>query len=234
MRIHCFQHVAFENPGTILEWISNNNYSISYTKFYEADFQLPEMSTFDVLLVLGGFMNVNEEIKFPWLIAEKNFIKNTIDAGKKIVGICLGSQLISAVLGAKVYQGNEKEIGFFPVDFSQEALSSHFFNHFKNPYSLFHWHGLTFDLPMNAQLIASSSVYKNQSYIIDNQILAMQFHLEMNANTLQEMLFHDGDELYEKGSFIQNKSEIQEGFHYLNQNKIDLHVLLSKFLNDGI
>ena len=225
MRIHCFQHVAFETPGTILEWIQLQNHSITFTRFYETNYQFPDLSDIDTLLVLGGYMNVDEETKFAWLKKEKEFIKSAIDANKKIIGICLGSQLISASLGAKVYQGIEKEIGFYPVEFSNNKL----FSHFKNPYSLFHWHGDTFDLPLDAELIASSSVCKNQGYVIKNQILAMQFHLEMNENLLEEMLLHDGEELHEKGNFIQNINDIRNNYSNLNQNKKDLFELLNKF-----
>ena len=135
-----------------------------------------------------------------------------------------------ASLGAKVNQGIEKEIGFYPVEFSNNKL----FRHFKNPYSLFHWHGDAFDLPLGAELIASSSICKNQGYVIKNQILAMQFHLEMDENLLEEMLLHDGEELDEKGNFIQNINDIRNNYSDLNQNKKDLFELLNKFFNDEL
>jgi GMP synthase-like glutamine amidotransferase len=121
MRIHCLQHVAFETPGTIVEWASLNNCPITYTYFFEETFSFPSLTDFDVLLIMGGYMNVDEEEKFPWLKQEKYFIKDSIDAGKKIIGICLGSQLIASALRCAVYKGKEKEIGFFPVQFSNGA-----------------------------------------------------------------------------------------------------------------
>ena len=234
MRIHCFQHVSFESPGTIVEWAISNNHYISYTHFYEEGFSLPELANIDVLLILGGYMNVDEESKYPWLKVEKAYIKQAIVKGKKVIGICLGSQLISSVLGAKVYSGITKEIGFFPLNFAEEALFLPLFSHFKNPYTLFHWHGDTFDLPLGAQLIASSQTCKNQAYVINDNVLALQFHLEMNEQIIEQLLSHAGKELYEKGDYIQNIDTIRDNFLHLEQNRVDLFLLLNKFLSNEL
>jgi GMP synthase-like glutamine amidotransferase len=178
MHIHCLQHVSFENPGTILEWITENNHTISYTCFFEDNPILPNIDSFDALLILGGYMNVNEEEKFSWLKPEKAFIKQVTESKKKIFGICLGSQLLANVLGAKVVKGSQKEIGFFPIEFSKKESS--LFNHFEKETTVFHWHGDTFEIPENATLIASSEAFKNQGFMVRNQILAFQFHIEIN------------------------------------------------------
>jgi GMP synthase-like glutamine amidotransferase len=230
MHIHCLQHVTFENPGTIVEWAKNHHHIISYTHFFEENFTLPNVADIDALLIMGGYMNVDEETKYPWLEAEKNFIKQAIDANKKVMGICLGSQLIAAALGCKVYYASEKEIGFFPVSFANDALQHSLFNHFTNPYNVFHWHGDTFDLPINAQLIASTNTCKHQAFLINNNVLALQFHFEMNENVIEDMLLHDGHELSEEGTFIQTRETIRQQYHYLQQNKKDMFLLLDKFL----
>ncbi len=230
MNIHCFQHVAFENLGTIENWANVNNHKISYTYFFEKDFVFPDLSAIDILIVLGGYMNVDEEDTFPWLKPEKQFIKQAIDSGKKVIGICLGSQLISAALGSKVYPAEEKEIGFHPIQLNNNALSMSLFSHFKNPYTVFHWHGDTFDLPKSAQLIASSEACKNQAYVLGDTVLALQFHFEMNESVIEDMLHYDGQELEEIGKYIQKADEIRSNFHYLQQNKTDLHELLNQFI----
>jgi GMP synthase-like glutamine amidotransferase len=229
MKIHCFQHVAFENPGAILDWAERNRHSLSYTNYFEDDFSLPQIDEIDVLIIMGGYMNVDHYDKFPWLKAEKQFIKQAIDAGKKVIGICLGSQLIASALGISVYAAAETEIGFFPVSFTDNALENPFFNHFKNPYNVFHWHGDTFDLPANAELIASSESCKNQAFLIDKNVLGLQFHFEMNETVIEDMLLQDGHELEEKGDYIQSADVIRNQFQYLNQNKQDLFLLLDKF-----
>ena len=229
MHIHCFQHAPFETPGTILEWAKQNKHLISFTYFFQENFSIPALEEIDALLIMGGSMNVNEEEKYHWLKAEKQFIKEAIDAEKKVLGICLGSQLIAAALGASVYKGKEKEIGFFPIKFTREALQHPLFNHFRNPYTLFHWHSDTFDLPAGAQLIASTEVCNHQAYLIGEHVLGLQFHFEMNETVLEEMIKHDGYELEEKSKFIQTKDEIRSSFFNLQDNKTDLFHLLTKF-----
>lgn len=230
MKIHCFQHVAFETPGSIVEWAHHHQHSINYTRFYEKLPVFPLINDVDFLLVLGGSMNVDEEPKYPWLREEKNFIGQAVSAGKKVMGICLGSQLIARALGSEVYPQAEKEIGFFPVQFTEEATQHPFFNHFTNPYMVFNWHGDTFHLPAGASLIASSHSCKNQLYLAGNNVLGIQFHIEMNETVIIEMIHHDGDELNEKGRYIQTKEVIKNGYQYLAQNKNDLFRLLDKFI----
>lgn len=230
MVIHCLQHVLFENPGTITEWLQNKNHTINYTYFFEDDFLLPPVNKIDVLLIMGGYMNVDEEEKFPWLKQEKEFIRQVIDAGKKVIGICLGAQLIAAALGKKVYPGKAKEIGFFPLHFTEAALANRLFTHFSNPYIAFHWHGDTFDLPTGATLIASTDTCTHQAYLLNEQVLGLQFHFEMNEKVINDMLLHDGHELSEKGSYIQTAEQIKNLYHYLDRNKKDMFILLDRFL----
>jgi GMP synthase-like glutamine amidotransferase len=230
MHLHCFQHVSFENAGTISEWATANSHTIEYSYFFEKDFILPKLTDIDVLLVMGGYMNADEEDKFSWLVQEKEFIRQAIASGKKVIGICLGAQLIASALGNKVYPAIEKEIGFFPVQFTDNALKHPLFNHFNNPYTVFHWHGDTFDLPENAQLMASTPICKHQAYLIKDKVLALQFHFEMNEAVIRDMLLHDGHELEEKGNYIQKPADILERLDYLKQNKKDLFTLLDKFL----
>jgi GMP synthase-like glutamine amidotransferase len=230
MRIHCFQHVAFENPGTILEWAKAHSFPVSYTYFCEADYALPSLSEIDVLLIMGGCMNVDEEAEYPWLIVEKQFIKQAIEAGKKVIGICLGSQLLASALGCLVYAASKKEIGFFPINFTEKALKNPLFNHFSNPYPVFQWHGDTFDIPQKAQLIASTDTCLHQAFLMNTNVLALQFHFEMNEAVIEDMLFHDGHELAEKGDFIQSISAIRAQYAILKENRKDMFFLLDKFL----
>lgn len=230
MRIHCFQHVAFENLGAIASWAAQNNHSVTYTRFYENEPEFPKLTSFDFLIVLGGYMNVDEETQFPWLKEEKACIKKAIEAQKKVLGICLGSQLIASALGSKVMQNSEPEIGFFPLHFSDKALANGLFDHFKNPCEVFQWHGDTFEIPENALILASSAACKNQGFWIENQVLALQFHLEMTEELLHEMLKHDGHELIENRNYIQTKAEIIAKLSTLQSNTEDLFELLDKFI----
>ena len=113
MKAHYLQHVPFEGLGSIETWLQSIRAAVSVTKFFE-DPTLPDPDNLDLLVVMGGPMSVNDEQKFPWLAAEKEFIRKAIEKDKAVIGICLGAQLIAGAMGAAVYPNKEKEIGWFP------------------------------------------------------------------------------------------------------------------------
>jgi GMP synthase-like glutamine amidotransferase len=206
MKIHSLHHAPFEGLGCIEDWIKSKGFSLSSTNLYEIDI-LPKLSGFDMLIVMGGPMGVYDEDKFPWLKKEKNFIRKVIEEGKMVLGICLGSQLIAEALGANVYRNKFKEIGWFPISFTEEARKNFFFNSFPMEMTVFHWHGDTFDLPAGAIHIAESKGCTNQGFIFDDRVIALQFHLEVNSDSLKEMIAGSKDELI-KDKYVQTPEEI--------------------------
>jgi GMP synthase-like glutamine amidotransferase len=120
MRFHCLQHVVFESPGSIIAWIRQQGHTLHYTHLYRDD-PFPGLDEFDVLIIMGGPMSVHDEKEFPWLKKEKDLIAAAMGQKKKILGICLGAQLIAEASGARVYPNPLKEIGFFPVNWTQAA-----------------------------------------------------------------------------------------------------------------
>ncbi|MFM7023095.1 MAG: type 1 glutamine amidotransferase [Flavobacteriales bacterium] len=206
MRIQYLQHVAFEGLGFIEDWALAKGHSLTSTKFYEAHI-LPDLSSFDWLIIMGGPMGVYDEEKFSWLAAEKALIRSAIDAGKTVVGICLGAQLIAEVLGAKVYPNKFKEIGWFPI---QRSANSDLL---PDNFTVFHWHGDTFDLPEGAYRLAETAACKNQAFIYKEKVLALQFHLEATPFTLQQMVQQGKDELL-TAPYIQTEKQMLEGERY--------------------
>ncbi|RYF94310.1 MAG: type 1 glutamine amidotransferase, partial [Chitinophagaceae bacterium] len=120
MKIHIIQHVPFESPGSILEWAKKREATVQYTNVFNGDFY-PGDIDFDLLVVMGGPMGANDDEQLSWITDEKKFIGKTLSSGRKILGICLGSQLLAAVLNAGVYVNKEKEIGWWPVQTNKEA-----------------------------------------------------------------------------------------------------------------
>ena len=203
MHIHFIQHVSFEYPGSLLDWANENNHAISITKIFE-EALFPPTDLFDVLIIMGGPMAVYDEQNAAWLREEKNFIKTAITKKKKVLGICLGSQLVAETLGAKVYKHSQNEIGWFDI----KKEENHFITD-KLPlnFSAFHWHGDTFDLPEGAVQLFSSKVCSQQGFIYNNHVMAFQFHPEINNELLQSMIEHEKHELI-KSNYVQTEEEI--------------------------
>ncbi len=205
MNVHILQHVAFEGPGIILEWLHKHKANITYSHLYLSD-PLPVSDHIDLLIIMGGPMSVNDETIYPWLVEEKQFVRRHIAEGKPVVGICLGAQLIASSLGSRVYQGKEKEIGWFPI--KGTTTDSDYFQ-FPAEMMSFHWHGETFDLPEDSVRLASSELCENQAFQLAKNVIGLQFHLEATPETVAKMIEHCSDELV-TGEYIQNASAMQQ------------------------
>lgn len=215
MRAHYLQHVPFETPGSILTWLAHQGASVASTRLFEPH-TLPGVDDFDLLVVMGGPMSVNDEAEYPWLAAEKRFVSDAIDRGRAVVGVCLGAQVIASALGCRVYRNREREIGWFPIRGTEvpppqsraEALPPQKSAlRWPDELSVFHWHGETFDLPAGARLLASSDGCVNQAFQIGDRVIGLQFHLEATPNTLTAMVEHCRDELT-PDRYVQSEQEL--------------------------
>ncbi|WP_297833551.1 type 1 glutamine amidotransferase [Pseudomonas sp.] len=206
MRVHVFKHAPFEGIGHIQRLLSSWGNSVQHTCFYEPDPQLPALHDVDLLIVMGGPMSVNDEQKLPWLIAEKRFIRKTIDAGIPVLGICLGAQLIANALGAAVGSNDCAEIGWFPVE---SVDTPQHFDSFRMPSEItaMHWHGETFQIPKGAVRLARSEACANQAFQFGRRTIALQFHPEITKEIVEELLVDSGDEL-EPGPYVQSALEL--------------------------
>jgi GMP synthase-like glutamine amidotransferase len=176
MRVLAFRHVPFEDAGMIATVLEGRGAAVEYADLYMPGSTLPETAAFDGLVFMGGPMSVNDPL--PYLRWEMRTIADAIERGQPVLGICLGAQLIAKAMGARVYRNSEKEIGFFEVEFAEEAQDDPVFSGLKNE-TVFHWHGETFDLPAGAVLLASSARCRNQAFRIGERTYGMQFHLEV-------------------------------------------------------
>lgn len=216
LKIHTLQHVPFEGLGCIDQWITTKKQSINHTKLYDQP-QFPSLNEFDWLIIMGGPMGVYDEAVYPWLKEEKEFIRRAIESGKTVVGICLGSQLIAEVLGAKVYPNKQKEIGWFDIKKTELAKNNPLLEQFEEQFTVFHWHGDTFDLPAGSERLFSSEVCLNQAFLYKKKVLGLQFHFEVTPQTLKEMTENGMSELVEDET-IQSASKILEQTKYIESN----------------
>lgn len=225
MKLHYIQHVPFEGPANIESWAREQNWEISATHVYRGE-QLPPADQLDWLVVMGGPMNVYEENQYPWLAAEKKFIREAIAKDKIVLGICLGAQLIADVLGGKVVRNEYKEIGWFPVTSLPEGLSSIPFRGLPNVFTALHWHGDTFSLPPGATMLAESEACPAQAFSFNSgRVLGLQFHLESSVESVRSLIENCSDELV-RGKYIQTADEILEsGENFSNIHKTLLHLL---------
>ena len=217
MRIHYLQHVPFENPGSILAWAKANQCEVTSTQLYQGE-SLPDVNAFDWLVVMGGPMNIYEEDQYPWLKPEKELIKAAIAADKVVLGLCLGSQLIADIIGGKVVQNKQKEIGWFPVSFTEQAKASPLFSFFPDNPVVFHWHGDTFiDLPQAATVIAKSAACKNQAFVYQQKVFGFQFHLENTIAIIEDLVKNCSDEMI-PDDYVQQPEEVLSHPEYIIQD----------------
>ena len=223
MRMHFLQHVPFESPAGIGDWARQHNHSLSLTAFFEND-PLPDMDDFDWLVVLGGPMNIHEHDRHPWLVDEKQFIRDSIAAGKVVIGICLGSQLIANVLGGKVIRNEYREIGWHPVWRTPESERSGIFRSLPMEFTAFHWHGDVCSVPPGSAIMAESEACPNQAFEHERRVIGLQFHLESSPESIERLISNCEDELV-CGPFIQQLSELRLGYTHLPSLRRTMNVL---------
>ncbi len=223
MRLHSLEHEPFEGLANIEVWAKNRGHSISRTLIFNNE-ELPDIGDFDWLFIMGGSMNIYEEEKYPWLKEEKNFIMEAIASKKIVLGVCLGAQLIAAVLGGKVSKNRYREIGWFPVTLTREAKNSSIFSALPSKFMAFHWHGDTFKIPLGATWIAQSEGCANQAFKY-GRVIGLQFHLEYSEKSINLMLQNCRDEIVD-GKYIQKPDEIVSQISNVHKTKEILNMLL--------
>lgn len=205
MRIHYLQHVPFEDLANIERWAKSRGHQITRTLLYQ-DQTLPGQEEFDWLIIMGGPMNIYEHEKFPWLVREKEFIAASVQGEKTVLGICLGAQLISDVLGGRVRKNEYREIGWHKVRLTPEARTSPIFSALPPEFVAFHWHGDTFAIPPGAARMANSDACKNQAFEIGRAV-GLQFHLESSMDSIDHLILNCADEL-DGSPYVQMPKEL--------------------------
>lgn len=210
MRIHYLQHVNFEGPAAIEHWANGTGYTITGSQLFRGD-ALPEPRVFDLLVVLGGPMSVNDEQEYPWLAEEKRLLRRSIDSDRAVLGICLGAQMIASALGARVYRAVEKEIGWLPV---RRVKTDGVGALFPQRFTPLHWHGETFDLPSGAARLAETDAVPNQAFQLDNKVVGLQFHIEATPQSVHALIENAAHEIQQDKPFQQTPQAILEQTHH--------------------
>jgi len=218
MRVLAVKNAKNEGLEYIEDVLEANNVEFDYTMAKEIDREILDyQKDYTHLIILGGPQGVYEVEKYPYLTAEMELIREATKVGKPVLGICLGAQLIAASFGARVYP-YVKEIGWYEVEnLGFEGMPSRF--------TVFQWHGDTFDIPEKAKPIFRGEVVPNQGFSIESA-LALQFHLEIKKETVRNWLRNEeslGEDAKEK--------IIEETDVYINELNRNTEIIIQKFLS---
>ncbi len=188
------QHVNFESLGEFLPVFAQHGYVVQYLNAWELKKRPPSLSEIDMLVVLGGPIGAYEEADYPFILDELALLRRALDATLPILGVCLGAQLLARALGGKVYPGPVKEIGVGSCHLTPEGERSFLGALLPREFPVLHWHGDTFTLPPDATALVSNVHYPNQAFVYGRNVLALQFHVEVEANGFEAWLVgHAGD-----------------------------------------
>jgi GMP synthase-like glutamine amidotransferase len=236
MRLLFLQHDPLDGPGALLEWAAERGYSAAMCLVSSGD-PLPGLETFDLLVSLGGPMGAYEEEKHPWLVLEKQYLRDAFAAGKKIVGLCLGCQLLADALGGKAFRHSCKEFGWQPIEltvagrawFEMEGDALVLRQHQEASFRAFQWHGDTYSLPPGAIQLARNDAAEQQAFLIGNQVLGLQFHLEWTEQMLRDALAEPGVAPPPSPS-VQSPEEIMSDLSLCASGRKRLFFLMDRFV----
>jgi GMP synthase-like glutamine amidotransferase len=218
MRILCLQHDPLDGPGALLDWASERDHTVSTCLICTGE-PLPPLDSFDLLVSLGGPMGAYEEEKHPWLTDEKEYLRQSLAAGKTILGLCLGCQLLADALGGKAFRHSCKEFGWQPIESLPEGVEWFDSNHASQSseqddkviFHAFQWHGDTYALPPGAVHLARNAATEQQAFLIKgpsgNRAIGLQFHLEWTETMAREALA-EPDVAPPPSAFVQTPEEI--------------------------
>jgi GMP synthase-like glutamine amidotransferase len=237
LRLHVFQHVPFEGLGALESFFTARGASIATTRFFFGE-KPPTPENFDMLVVLGGPMGVYDEDRHSWLREEKSALRAALDSGKPVLGLCLGAQLMSDVLGGKVTKNKNREIGWWPVEKLPGLERDPIASCFPGRFTTFHWHGDTFSIPPKATSLFRSEGCEHQGFAWGPTpgrptAVGLQFHPEITppaiAAWLAESLKEGGGDL-KPGPYVQAPEAMAGGPEDFEANNAWMSALCEKLL----
>ena len=221
-RVHWLQHADHEELGCIAPWLDARGYRVTCTRLHLGE-SLPPVTELDWLIVMGGPMNIYEHDAYPWLIPEKALISDACVTDRKVLGICLGAQLLADALGAKVTPNEEAEIGWFKVDLTADGERSPAFSVLPKRFEAFHWHGDTFTIPKGATNLIKSDACVNQAFAFGRRRVAVQFHLEVREADARRWVQVDAPP---PARYVQSAAEIlRDPARFAKNNELMVRVL---------
>jgi len=187
MKVLIIKHIEVEGPGLIEGCLRQEKIPYQILTL-QPSLPLPKIDNLSHIVILGGPMNVYEEDRYPFLREEDLFIKESIQRGKTVLGICLGAQLMAKALGAKVTKAPTQEIGWYDVSLTRAGSHDPLFSRLPKTFPVFQWHEDTFDIPSAAKLIATSNPVPHQAFRYGENAYGLQFHLEVTEEMIRDWM----------------------------------------------
>lgn len=223
MNILLITHADFEGPGVVAPWVGERGHVLTLVKPYKGD-PVPAIDDFDMLIIMGGPQSPNKAEEFPYLKDEMELIQAAIDQHKKVLGFCLGAQLIGAALGAPTIKSPEKEIGVFPVHLTEEGRKDRLLSDFDVSFPAIHWHSDMPGLTESAVVLAHSAGCPRQIIRYGKNIYGFQCHLEITLQGVKDLIEAVPDD-FGSAPFLQSEEE------FLAQDFASIHKRIYKILD---
>jgi len=213
MRINVLQHTPNEGPGAILDWAQRHHHTVYTYHPYQFD-RLPTIEETDMLVVLGGPMSPNDA--FPWLVQERQLIRQARQRELPVFGVCLGAQQIVKAFGGQVQTAPIKEVGWAPV-----ARQTTLIPGLPANLTVLHWHQDMFTLPTDSHLLFSNANLTNQGFLLGHHVVGLQFHLEPLADNVREMVVNDAHYARDSALHQTNDDILDTPVPVANQRALD-------------
>lgn len=197
MIVNVLQHTPNEGPGSIQKWAHLHHHEFYVYHPYQFGI-LPTAEETDFLVILGGPMSPNDDL--PWIKQERQLIKKLLAKNVPILGICYGAQQIVKTLGYQVKKAPVKEVGWGPVTVQTDMIKG-----LPHELTVLHWHEEMFEIPQEAKILFSNDNLQNQGFVLGNQAVGLQFHLEPEEDNLKEIVVNDAQ--YISGSAFKQTAE---------------------------
>lgn len=190
------KNISEEGPGTIEDFLKARGILYTIIDLSKGE-KIPDTEAFNTLIMMGGPMSVNEDDIYPYIKKEEDLVRDFIFEDKRILGICLGAQIMAKALGARVYKGAQKEIGWADIELTSEGIADPMMNKLavhpqvqvsERRFKVFHWHSETFDIPEGAVRLAGSELFPNQAFRYGKNAYAFQFHIEVTKEMIYDWL----------------------------------------------
>ena len=229
-RILVLQHIKSEGLGIIGKALRQKGIAVDFLRIFKGDRIPKSINGYDGLIILGGPMGVYEEDVYPFIKEEITLIKSAIKNNTPILGICLGTQLLAKAAGADVYKGKKKEIGWYKVELTDEGAKDQLFIGLPDEFTVFQWHGDTFDIPENSKCLASSELFPHQIIKVGKNAYGLQFHLEVTAEMVKEWIDINDKELASVKSYIHPKNILKDTSKHIETIHRYGEIVFNRFL----